>query len=149
MRLSPQAWRRIVSVGAGVALIGGGLAWWTYTRRPAAARPAAQERPRPVVPEGTRITVEVINSTRTRGLARRATLYLRDLGFDVVRFTTDTARRDSTLVVDRSGHPEWAELVGRALGGARVETRLDSSRYLDVSVFVGASWRPPAQPFHP
>jgi hypothetical protein len=147
MRLSPRIWRRVASIGAGVVLVGGGLAWWTSTRRPAAARPATEVRP--VVPEGTRITVEVINATRTRGLARRATLYLRDLGFDVVRVSTDTARRDSSLVVDRSGHPEWAALVSKALGNARVETRLDSSRYLDVSVFVGASWRPPAQPFHP
>jgi hypothetical protein len=146
MRLSPRLWRRVASIGVGVVLIGGGLAWWTSTRRPAAARPTADVRP--VVPEGTRITVEVINATRTRGLARRATLYLRDLGFDVVRVATDTARPDSTIIVDRSGHPEWASLVSKAFGGAPIETRLDSSRYLDISIFIGA-WRPPAQPFHP
>jgi len=100
-------------------------------------------------PEGTRIRVQVLNATRTRGLARRATRYLRDRGFDVVEVGTERDVRDSTLVLDRSGHPEWAQLVGRALGGARVESRPDSSRYLDVTVLLGASWRPPAEALHP
>ena len=102
-----------------------------------------------LVPDGVRIRVEVLNATSTRGLARRATFALRDAGFDVVRFANDTARRDSTLVLDRSGHGDWARLVSRALGGARVEERPDSLRYLDVTVLVGADWRPPAKPFHP
>jgi hypothetical protein len=62
---------------------------------------------------------------------------------------TDQLSLDSTLVLDRSGHPEWATLVARALGGARVDSRPDSSRYLDVTVLLGASWRPPAEPFYP
>jgi hypothetical protein len=105
---------------------------------------------RPVrAPDGTRIRVEVLNTTKTRGLARRATAYLRDRGFDVVAVGTVSESRDSTLVLDRSGHPEWAELVARALGSARVESRPDSSRYLDVTVLLGATWHPPAEPFYP
>lgn len=100
--------------------------------------------------QGERIRVEVLNATTTRGLARRATFALRDAGFDVVRFGTDDGGpRDSTLVLDRSGRREWAERVARALGGARVEARPDSSRYLDVTVLLGADWRPPAKPFYP
>ena len=100
-------------------------------------------------PANVRIRVEVLNGTRTRGLARRATLFLRDRGFDVVQVATAPATRDSTLVLDRSGHPEWARLVADALGGARVEARPDSSRYLDITVLLGASWRPPTEPFYP
>ena len=100
-------------------------------------------------PADTRIRVEVINTTPARGLARRATMHLRDRGFDVVETGTQSKTLDSTLVLDRSGHPEWARLVARALGGARVEARLDSSRYLDVTVLLGTSWRPPAEPFYP
>ena len=101
------------------------------------------------MPDGVRIKVEVLNATRTRGLARRATFALRDAGFDVVRFTSDTAQRDSTLILDRSGHADWAALVVRALGTGRVQSRPDSSRYLDVTVLLGADWRPPAKPFYP
>lgn len=99
-------------------------------------------------PEGTRIKVEVLNGTRTKGLARRATLYLRGRGFDVVGAGTETEARANTVVYDRSSHPEWARLVGRALN-APVVSKPDSSRYLDVTVILGADWRPPALPFHP
>lgn len=96
-----------------------------------------------------RVRVQVLNTTKTRGLARRAMLYLRDQGFDVVEVGTSSPARDTTLVIDRSNHPEWARSVATSLGTARVETRPDTSRYLDVSVLVGSSWRPPAQPLYP
>lgn len=99
-------------------------------------------------PAGTRIKVEVLNGTTIKGLARRGTLFLRDRGFDVVGTGTTRPVRDSTLVLDRSGHPEWASLVARALN-ARMESRPDSSRYLDVTVLLGGNWRPPALPFYP
>jgi hypothetical protein len=102
-----------------------------------------------LVPDGVRIKVEVLNSSGLRGQARRATFALRDAGFDVVRLGNDTVHRDSTLVLVRSGREDWAQLVARSLGGARVESRPDSSRYLDVTVLLGSDWRPPTKPFHP
>jgi hypothetical protein len=111
---------------------------------------APPEQVRVLVPDGVRIKVEVLNASGQRGLARRATVALRDAGFDVVRFANDPGDpRDSTLVLARSGKDDWANLVARALGGARVESRPDTSRYLDVTVLLGADWRPPAKPFHP
>ncbi|HUQ83729.1 MAG TPA: LytR C-terminal domain-containing protein [Gemmatimonadaceae bacterium] len=100
-------------------------------------------------PPNTRIRVEIINATRTSGLARRVTRLLRDRGFDVVKYTTSTATQDTTVVLDRTEHPEWAKLVGQALGAARVEARPDTSRYVDVTVVLGSAWRAPPQPFSP
>jgi hypothetical protein len=100
-------------------------------------------------PSGTRVRVQVLNATATRGLAQRATDLLRDRGFDVVEIGNSREKVDSTLVLDRSNHPEWARRVATAMGGARVELRPDSSRYLDITVLVGPNWRPPSQPFHP
>jgi hypothetical protein len=100
-------------------------------------------------PGGVRIRVQVLNATGTRGLAQRATEHLRDKGFDVVDVGNNREKMDSTLILDRSNHPEWARRVAAAMGGATVLTRPDSSRYLDVTVLVGATWRPPTQPFHP
>lgn len=100
-------------------------------------------------PSGVRIRVEVLNASEVRGLARRATMHLRDRGFDVVYFGTERPVRDTTLVLDRSGHPEWARLVADALGGVPVEARADTSRYLDVTVLLGPDWRPPPQPLYP
>lgn len=100
-------------------------------------------------PAGVRVRVQVLNATTTRGLARRATDLLREKGFDVVEVGTSRERSDSTVVLDRSGHPDWARRVAAAMGGAQVIARPDSSRYLDVTVLIGATWRPPSQPFHP
>lgn len=134
-----------------VLLVLGAAAWVVAARRgtafslPAIVRPAEQAR----APEGVRIRVQVLNTTRTRGLARRATRLLRDRGFDVVEMGTTRPLRDTTLVLDRSGHPEWAAEAARVMGVARAETRVDSSRYLDITVLVGSLWHPPAQPLYP
>ncbi len=142
---------RAIARGIAAALVIAGVAavvvWWSRRVVPRAAVPVST--PAIKAPAGARIIVEVVNGTGVRGLARQATFYLRDAGFDVVRYASDTLRRDSTLVVDRSGHPEWAQAVAKALGGARVDTRRDSLRYLDVTVFLGANWRPPPQPLYP
>jgi hypothetical protein len=145
--------RRVIAAAVVLLLAGGGLAGVAAARRRHPPPPVAvgpQFHGSDVrAPAGVRIKVEVFNATRMRGLGRRATLYLRDHGFDVVAFGTSPATRDTTLVIDRSGHPAYAQLVAQGLGGARVESHPDSSRYVDVSVLVGAGWRPPPQPFYP
>lgn len=101
-------------------------------------------------PDGLRVRVEVLNTTKVKGLARRATLLLRDRGFDVVEIGTVAIPQDTTLVLDRSGHPDWAAAAAAAMGpAARAESRRDSSHYLDVTVLVGRLWRPPALPLYP
>ena len=100
-------------------------------------------------PQGVRIRVQVLNTTKTRGLARRATRLLRDRGFDVVELGTVGPTMDTTLVLDLSGHPAWAEAVAKVMAPAHTRARRDSSRYLDVAVLVGSSWRPPAEPLDP
>lgn len=103
----------------------------------------------PRAPEGVRVRVQVLNTTGTKGLARRATRLLRDQGFDVVDMGNGTPALDTTLVLDRTGHPEWASTVAKVLKPATSRTERDSSRYLDVTVLLGRSWSPPPQPFNP
>ena len=147
-----RALRRGITAAAAVLLLAAIALVAVYVRGERRAG-AADAPPTPRVdaraPAGVRIRVEVLNASPVRGLARRATMHLRDRGFDVVASGTARERRDSTLVLDRSGNPDWARLVAEAMGGARVESRPDSSRYLDVTVLVGAAWRPPAKPFYP
>jgi hypothetical protein len=109
------------------------------------------QRPTRMVGDSVRIRVEVINATDTRGLGRLATAWLRDHGFDVIGVGTapEAGRLDSSLVLDRSGHPDWARLAAVAMGGARIESRPDSLRYLDLTVLVGRSWRAPPQSLYP
>jgi hypothetical protein len=111
--------------------------------------PVAPPAPRIRAPDGVRIRVQVLNATKIHGLARRATLLLRDRGFDVVETGNVNDSRDTTIVLDLSNHPEWAARVAQLFGNARVEARQDSSRYLDVAVVLGSTWRPPSEPFYP
>ena len=141
--MEPAALKRYAYGVIAVAVLTAGVLYW---RRDGLAPPEAVKV---LVPDGVRIKVEILNASGVRGLARRATFALRDAGFDVMDFENAGENRDSTLVLSRSGHDDWANLVARALGGARVESRPDSSRYLDVTVLLGADWRPPTKPFHP
>jgi hypothetical protein len=133
----------LVLAGAGYA------AWKRYGGvRALAADDVVPGMPESMVPPGVRIKVEVLNGTRTAGLARKATMFLRDRGFDVVETGNAAEKRSSTLVLDRSGHPEWTALVTRAMS-AKSGKRPDSTRYLDVTVILGDDWRPPPLPFYP
>jgi hypothetical protein len=126
-----------------------------YRDRATPARPVASastgsapaEQIKPAA--GRRITVEVLNATRVRGLARRAAITLRDHGFDVVSTGTNPDQFDSTEVLARTGHADWAALAAKAMGGGAVLVRPDSSRDVDLTVLIGASWHPPAEPFYP
>jgi len=145
--------RRLFIGALAAAIVGVGVGLWLARTRPTPVQATPLARlvatKEVTAPPDARVRVEIINATKTRGLARRATRLLRDRGFDVVTFATSERTQDSTVVLDRSNHLEWARLVGEALGGTRVEARPDSSRYVDVTVVLGVSWRPPPEPFSP
>ncbi len=142
---------RAVAVALLVVLLVGAATWVIHARQ-VVSGPLSSVLPRsegPRAPRDVRIRVQVLNTTRTRGLARRATRVLRDRGYDVVEIGTTSPALDTTLVLDLSGHPEWAASVARVLEPARAAARADSSRYLDVTVLLGRSWRPPSHPLDP
>jgi hypothetical protein len=147
--------RVIALVIVAVAITAGAVGMTRHrTQAPAKAAAAGMVPLRPSRAElraakGQRMTVEVLNATHVRGLARRATLTLRDHGFDVVSTGTNREQLDSTLILDRTGHHEWASLAAKAMGGGAVLVRPDSSRDVDLTVLIGASWRPPSEPFYP
>ena len=147
---------RAVGVAVLLVLLFASSAWVLRARRGVSRPPpTVSVLARPTAPDDSRgagdvrIRVQVLNTTKTRGLARRATRLLRDRGFDVVELGTTTPMLDTTLVLDRSGHPAWASSVADLLQPARAVARPDSSRYLDVTVLLGRTWRPPAHPLDP
>jgi hypothetical protein len=139
----------LVAAGAALLLVvlSAGAVVMHARRAPSPLLAALDETPR--APEGVRVRVQVLNTTRTRGLARRATRVLRDRGFDVVEVGTVGPTIDTTMVLDLSGHPAWADAVAKIMAPARTKVRADSSRYLDVTVLIGSTWRPPAEPLYP
>jgi hypothetical protein len=144
-----------------LVVFAGAVWWWRSTSAVAApagpnetgaapSRAASLSDTSAHAPVATRVIVRVVNATAVRGLARRATLWLRDFGYDVVDF--DSAPKmalTETRIEVHTGHDAWAERVRKALGVGRVVTRPDTSRYVDLTVFVGSDWQPPAEPLRP
>jgi len=93
----------------------------------------------------------VLNASGRPGVARAATRVLREAGIDVVGVGNaggGTGHLDSTRIVIRQGPASNGERVRRALRVGRVVIEPDSTRLLDVSVFVGSDFAPPLE-FHP
>ena len=144
------AWTVAVAIIV-VVLVGTG-SWFALTREAPAAGRAARAQPSDTLaraPIGVRVRVRVVNTTAVPGLARRATAVLRDFGYDVVDFETGKVAPRATVIIVHTGHPDWAARVQRALGVGVVEAQTDSSRVVDLSVFVGSDWQPPSQPLRP
>jgi hypothetical protein len=113
----------------------------------AACRP--ERAPRIPGDAGPALTVEVLNGTSEPGLARLGTRVLREAGIDVVSVgTATTAPIESTRIVVRRGAVGAGAPVRQALGVGTISLALDSTRLLDVSVFLGADFKP-RLPFHP
>jgi hypothetical protein len=144
---------RVLVASAFVLSAAGIGGWWVVARasEPGSANLQAQIDPDTMrlVDAGVRVKVELLNASGQRGLARRAMHYFRERGFDVVSVGNATQKSDSSVVFDRTGHPEWAKHAVRALGAARTESRPDESRYLDLTIVLGATFRPPAQILYP
>ena len=130
--------RRVLTV---VLLVGAGAgAAWLLWHRHGAPDPLE------VVPgEGDRVTVEVLNGTRTDGLARVTTAELRRHGLDVVYFgSAPVDTLTTTAIVVRRGDSTAAMRVREVLGVGRIENDPDSTLLLDVSVLLGNDAIPPA-----
>jgi hypothetical protein len=149
-----RRWLAVVLLA--LVALGAATASWQIRAREEEAGPvegpgaAAVEDTTARAPQGTRVRVLVVNTSGVTGLARRATQHLRDYGFDVVDFTSGkTDRNGETRIMAHTGHAEWAARVQKALGVGRTGTDADSSRYVDLTVFIGRDWRPPTETFRP
>ncbi len=101
----------------------------------------------PIIIEGSRrraIQLDVLNATDERGLAQRATDFLREKGFDVVEMGNSLVKdQDQTIVYDRTGKVDGALSVAKALGvpQEQVIRKIDPTLYLDVTVIIGRDYR--------
>jgi hypothetical protein len=155
---SPRRSRRGTIIVAFVAIVlaGTAAAWWQGRAGPERAGNAPAYAGAPLsdssarAPADTRVRVRVINTTTTRGLARRATMLLRDFGYDVVDFDTDARRRRATTLIQvHTAQDDVPDRVRRVLGTGTVETVPDSLRYLDLTILLGRDWQPPSHPLRP
>ena len=125
----------------GLVLVGGAAMVAALTW---GAEAPAEETALLSLPEG-RIRVEVLNAGGVQGMARDATEWLRELGFDVVDVGNAASfdpERES-VVIDRVGRADMAQAVADALGIDIVRSEPDPNLYVDVSVLLGSEWTRP------
>lgn len=108
--------------------------------------PADGVEPTPIPEAMERIQVEVLNASGVSGIARDATGFLRDRGFDVVYYgNAGTYEQDPSVVIDRVGKPDAANLVAGALGISGVRFEPDSTLLVDITVLLGPEWTAPSE----
>ncbi len=107
--------------------------------------PSAAAPPQPLAVPDSRVRVQVLNGSSRPGLARMATDLLRDAGFDVVSIGNARTAAKTSIVLDRVGKREAAERVAQALDITRIETRLDTALYLEVTVILGPDFKKATQ----
>lgn len=102
-----------------------------------------EEVPRPTFTASRDVKVEVLNGCGVNGLARVVGNRLRETGFDVM--TLDNADRfdyPESIVIDRLGKPNDADLVAEALGITnRIQQIVpDPFRIESVTVIIGRDY---------
>jgi hypothetical protein len=97
--------------------------------------------------DSRRVTVEVLNPGKQVGVARTATLRLRQQGLDVVYFgslaDTVLAKRERNLIYVRRGDTTGVGRVIAAIGDAEVVDRADATRLVDLTVIPGRGFLTP------
>ena len=148
--------RRWSALGLLVLLGVGWSAWWRrIPSNPVAAEGGTVTRlllntGEARAPAGVRIRIRVVNATGRRGLARRATLQLRDYGFDVVEYESERGPAlDRTEIVQHRGDVDWSARLRRALGAGQPVSRLDSLVDVELTVRLGRDWEPASEPLRP
>ncbi len=107
--------------------------------------PELPENPWEIQPDSSyrKIRVEVLNASGVRDLARKTTMFLRDLGFDVVfygNYPKGTVAH--TVIVDRVS-PEYknAKILQRILGVPVLDYERDPDKLLEVSLVLGKDYK--------
>ncbi len=91
------------------------------------------------------VRVSVLNGCGRPGVATPFVRKLRDRGFDVVNGmggNADSFDYDASVVVDRCGNREKAEMVASTLGIKRILSQRSENPYLieEIAVIIGRDW---------
>lgn len=130
--LEQSSSKRVIAAGGiGVLLVGMAVAAILWFRR-------GDKSPVVTLPKTTQtITVEVLNGTDRRGLARQVTRVLREEGVDVIYFGSAEDSSHLTQILVRRGEKAKGEELRRLLGVGRVVSKPDSLRRLDLTLILG------------
>ena len=132
----------LVATAVAMILIAIGLIWTVQRTKASKAKDLGVGW----TPLPRRVQVEVLNAGRVPGAGRVAMLLLRHAGLDVVQSgNADSIFRglERSRIVVRRGDTTGVGRIIEALGGADVIDAPDTTRLVDLSVFVGKNFAPP------
>ncbi len=88
------------------------------------------------------VQINIVNATGIQGLAKNATNYFRDRGFDVVEISTSDSVEQSSFIIDHLSDTLSARNVAYALGltDSAVRHDYDTNLYLRASVVLGKDY---------
>lgn len=96
-----------------------------------------QSNPAPTI-DKKNIRIEILNSTKSNGLAASMKTQLEALGYTVIKIgdTKDLTFNTSRLI-NRNGHEETAQIVAQDIGLTVIETDIDNSLGCDITIIIG------------
>ncbi len=131
-------WREVLSWALGFALLGL-VGFWVYSGVKAHRARRVQALAKEVYPH---IRVEVLNAAGARGLAKKVSWKLREMGFDVVFYGNAGDTLAKTVVVERADTScRNARLVAEAIGCKEITYEPDPDLLLEVTLILGKDWR--------
>ncbi|HCJ67440.1 MAG TPA: hypothetical protein DHV62_09015 [Elusimicrobia bacterium] len=83
------------------------------------------------------VTAEVWNATEQQGLALRMTRFLRRQGVDVIKWGNYGEKKQSTLIIDRTGDLKKTEKVKSIFPGNDLISNIEPERMVDVTIILG------------
>ena len=88
--------------------------------------------------DGEFARIEILNGTEINGLAKQVKSLLNEKRIKVL--TTDNAwtlNQENTIIIDRSGNPEYSYKIGEVLGIKNIKHIIDKEVGLDTSIILG------------
>ncbi len=136
-----KIWISLLSLAALAAL--GAVLYFGVFHSPL-QNPQPAENPWRIQPDSSyrQIRVEVLNASGVRDLARKTTMFLRDLGFDVVYYGNyPKGTVEHTVIVDRVS-PDYANarVLQKILGVPILDYERDPDKLLEVSLVLGKDY---------
>jgi hypothetical protein len=89
------------------------------------------------------IQLDILNGCGEDGIAKKARIYLKNRGFDVVQVGNFDKIVDVSYVIDRKGDIESAKMLAKAIGikDSLLQIVIDSSMSLDCSIVIGKDFK--------
>jgi len=88
------------------------------------------------------LKVAVINCSGVADLARRVTFWLRDMGYDVIYYGSESKPIDKTTIIDHiKRNRKYGKMLGVSIGCGNIIYEPDPDSLFDVTLLIGKDYK--------